>query len=180
MKFLVRENCINKMAGNFKFGQIEVASKDFYKIYQEISISDIGLDKIVIVDSVRRNKKDTRYTIGYEIEPQIIIPLYIMTPENRCSNGVTRYNDNSPWKMGFDKRLDKKWIEKYKGIWGKVEELLCHESKGTALSNEKYVNPKLIGWGDKVTTRFNGVLYPMVNAVMPQGCLKSVGCINRG
>ena len=149
------EGFLNVIKMSLKFGQIQIASKDFYSTYQVTDIHSIDLDKIAVSGGVKANKHDTRYTIGYEVEPGKVIPLYIKTPKNCSSSGVTRYNDNSTWKMGFNVSEDPTWVSKYKAIWDRVEELLFQKLSGTPLSNEKYINPKLITWEDQIKTRFN-------------------------
>ena len=42
---------------------------------------DVDCEKIRISEGVVANKHDTRYTIGYETEPVIIVPLYVKTPK---------------------------------------------------------------------------------------------------
>ena len=58
--------------------------------------------------------------------------------------------------MSFNVEDDSTWINQYKMIWEKVEELLFQKLSGTPLSNSKYINPKLITWNDQIRTRFNG------------------------
>ena len=49
----------------FKFGQIEVASKDFHKQRQITDIFTIDVNKVVLSDKVScNNGKDWRYTVG--------------------------------------------------------------------------------------------------------------------
>ena len=79
----------------YKFGQIEISSKEFNSVYQ--ITNDVDLEKIRISEGVVANKHDTRYTI--EVEPGKIIPLYIKTPKDCLSSRVTRYNESSPWKI---------------------------------------------------------------------------------
>ena len=82
----------------YKFGQIEIVSKEFNSVYQ--ITNDVDCEKIRIGEGVVANKHDTRYTIGYEVEPGKVVPLYIKTPKDCISSGVTQYNESSPWKMG--------------------------------------------------------------------------------
>ena len=106
-------------------------------------------------------KHDMRYTLGYEVEPGVIVPLYIKTPKDCLSSGVSRYNEASPWKMGFNVGEYEAWIRQYDGIWRKVEELLRQTSgqqssklEGAPLNNGKYVNPKPLTWDNEIRTRF--------------------------
>ena len=64
----------------YKFGQIEIASKELNSVYQ--ITNDVDCEKIRISEGVVANKHDTRYTIGYEVEPGKVVPLYIKTPKD--------------------------------------------------------------------------------------------------
>jgi hypothetical protein len=138
----------------YKFGQVEVKSKDFNTAYNVEN--SIDLEKIRLAEGVVANKHDTRYSVGYELEPGKIVPLYIKTPKNCSSSGVSRYNEFSAWKMGFNVFEDKEWISKYESIWRKVEALLGEKFDGTPLNNKKYINAKLITWDGEIKTRFRG------------------------
>ena len=67
----------------YKFGQVEIASKEFNSVYQ--ITKDVDMEKIRISKGVVANKRDTRYTIGYEVESGKIVPLYIKTPKDFLS-----------------------------------------------------------------------------------------------
>ena len=95
----------------YKFGQIKVTSNQFYNVYQ--IASDINLEKIRVSQGVVANKHDIKYIIGYEIEPGNIVPLYIKTPKNCISSGVTQ-NEASPLKMGFNVSEDADWVKHLK------------------------------------------------------------------
>ena len=80
----------------FKFGQIEVAFKDFYKQRQITDIFTIDVNKVVLSDKVAcNNGKDWRYIVGYQVDGETIIPLFIKTPKNIFSYGVSQYDQNS-------------------------------------------------------------------------------------
>ena len=138
----------------YKFGQISILSKEFNSIYQVTDAIDV--EKIRVSEGVVANKHDARYTIGYEVEPGKIIPLFIKTPKDCISPGVSQYNESSPWKMGFNVGEDESWVQQYKAVFFKVEELISQVLTGTALSNEKFINPKLITWEGEIKTRFRG------------------------
>ena len=165
----------------YKFGQIEITSKEFNSVYRVQKNVECG--KIQISEGVVANKHDTRYTIGYEVEPGVIVPLYIRTPKDCVSSGVSRYNEASPWKMGFNVGEEEAWIREYRGIQEKIEELLRHKLEGEPLSNGKYVNPKLITWDGEIRTRFRGN-YPgfieEIGACYPTGVLKIGGVYRQG
>ena len=138
----------------YKFGQIEIASKEFNSQYQVTE--SVDLEKIRVSEGVVANKHDTRYTIGYDVEPGKIIPLYVKTPRDCVSAGVSRYNESSPWKMGFNVSENEAWVQQYAATWEKVEELFGKKLEGEPLSNGQYVNPKLITWDGEIKTRFRG------------------------
>ena len=140
----------------YKFGQqIEIASKDFNSVYQ--ITNDVDCEKIRTSEGVMANKHDTRYTIGYEVEPGKVVPFYIKTPKDCLSSGVTRYSESSPWKMGFNVGEDETWMRQYKTIWITIEECLLKKTlDGKPLNNDKYVNPKLITWDGEIRTDFRG------------------------
>ena len=106
----------------YKFGQIEIESKKFNSVYQVQK--DVDCEKIRISEGVVANKHDTRYTIGYETEPGVIVPLYVKTPKDCLSSGISRFNEASPWKMGFNVSGDEDWVGDYKAIWMAIEERL--------------------------------------------------------
>ena len=96
--------------------------------------NDVDCEKIRISEGVLASKHDTRYTIGYEVEPGKVVPLYIKTPKDCLSSGVTQYSESSPWKMGFNVGEDETWMRQYEAIWKKVEELLGEGLRGESLS----------------------------------------------
>ena len=138
--------------------------------------------KIRITECVVANKHDTRYTIGYEVEPGVIVPLYVRSPKDCLFSGVSRFNEASPWKMGFNVSEDEAWVKDYETIWITVEKCLLKKSlEREPLSNEKYINPKLITWNGEIMTRFRGN-YPgfieEISACHASGVLK-VGSVYR-
>ena len=132
--------------------ELKIASKEFNSEYQ--ITSTVNLNKIRLSEGVDTNKHDTRHTIGYEVEPGKIVSLYIKTPKDCVSSGVSQYNESSPWKMGFNVSKDEAWVQQYEAIWNKVEELLRQKLEGTPLNNGKYINSKLITWDGEIRTRF--------------------------
>ena len=86
----------------FKFGQVNVSSKDFYKRKQFTDLFSLDYDKVVVSDPIQcNNGKGKGYVIGYETSNGII-PLYIKAPKNVFSNGVRQYSENSAYTMSFD------------------------------------------------------------------------------
>ena len=77
-----------------------------------------------------------------------IVPLYVELSINCYSNGVSRYNENSKWKMGLDISDDKEWMEMYKKIWQETEEQL-NVSLEIVVRKDTCIIPKLITWEGK-------------------------------
>ena len=165
----------------FKFGQIQIVSKDFNSKYK--LTNEVELEKIRLSEGVTANKHDTRYTIGYELEPGKIVPLYIKTPRDCVSSGVSRYNESSPWKMGFNVGEDEVWVRQYEAILKKIEELLGQKLEGELLNNGKYINSKLITWDDEIRTRFKGNSWGKpenIGSCYATGVLKIAGVYRQG
>ena len=73
----------------FKFGQEEVTAKDFY-------------NKVVVSDKVScNNVKDCHCFEGYQVDG-VLIPLFIKTPKNIFSYGVSEYDKNTAYTMSFN------------------------------------------------------------------------------
>eukprot|EP00111_Clytia_hemisphaerica_P015271 TCONS_00045039-protein len=132
----------------YKFGQIEILSKEFNNKYKVTE--NVDLEKIRLTEGVVANKHDTRYTIGYETEQGKIVSLYIKTPKDCVSSGVSRFSENSPWKMGFNVIEDEAWVRQYEVILKKIVDLLGKKLEGEPLNNDKYINPKLITWDGEI------------------------------
>ena len=67
---------------SFTFGQIQFASKDFYKQRQITDMLKIDVNKIVVSDRVScNNGRNWHYIVGYQVDTETIIPLFIKTPE---------------------------------------------------------------------------------------------------
>ena len=99
-----------------KFGQKEVTTKDFYGQRQITDIFMIDLNKLVISDKVPcNNGKDYRFIVGYHTDGALI-PLFIMTPKNIFSHGVSQYDKNSAYTMSFNVSEEKEWVSQYKKI----------------------------------------------------------------
>ena len=83
----------------FKFGQKEVTTKDFYGQRQITDIFAIDVNKLVVSDKVPcNNGKGCRYIVGYQVDGALI-PLFIETPKNIFSYGVSQYDKNSAYTM---------------------------------------------------------------------------------
>ena len=95
-----------------KFGQKEVTTKDFYGQRQ---ITDLfTIDKVSC-----NNGKDCRYIVGYQVNGALI-PLFIKTPKNIFSYGVSQYDKNSAYTMSFNVSEEKAWKTQYEKICNEV------------------------------------------------------------
>ena len=103
-----------------KFGQKEVTTKYFYGQRQITDIFTMDVNKLVISDKVSANNgKGCRYIVGYQVD-ETLIPLFIKTPKNCFSYGVSQYDRNSAYTMSFNISKEKEWMSQYKKIWNEV------------------------------------------------------------
>ena len=94
----------------FKFGQKEVTPKAFYWQREITDIFTISVNKVVVSDKVScNNGKDWCYIVGYQVN-EALIPLFIKTPKNIFSYGVSQYNKNSTYAMLFNVSEAKEWV----------------------------------------------------------------------
>ena len=107
-----------------KFGQKEVTTKDFYGQRQIDDIFTTNVKMVVISDKVSCNNwKDCRYIVGYQVD-ETLIPLFIKSPKNIFSYGVSQCDKNSAHTMSFNVSEEKEWMSQYKKIWNEVESQL--------------------------------------------------------
>ena len=140
-----------------KFGQKEVITKDFYGQRQITDLFTIDINKVVVSDKVScNNGKDCRYIVGYQVD-RGLVPLFIKTPKNIFSYGVSQYNKNSAYKMSFNVSEEKEWVSQYKKIWNEVEFQLFEKMATEPIKKEgRYVNGKLKTWKEHIKTNFHG------------------------
>ena len=85
-----------------KFGQKEVTTKDFYGQRRITDIFTIDINKLVVSDKVPSNNgKNSLYFVGYQADG-VPIPLFIKTPKNIFSHGVSQYDKNFAYTMSFN------------------------------------------------------------------------------
>ena len=143
----------------FKFGQKEVTTKDFYGQRQITDIFTMDVNKLVVSDKVPcNNGKDCRYIVGYQVDGGLI-PLFIKTPKNIFSYGVSQYNKNSAYTMPFNVSEEKEWMSQYKKIWNKVESQLF-EKLATEPIKGNNVHGKLKTWKKDIKSNFHGQVPP--------------------
>ena len=145
-----------------KFGQKEVTTKGFYEQRQITDIFTINMNKLVISDKVPcNNGKDYRYIVGY-LADGALIQLFIKTPKNVFSYGVSQYHKNSAYTMSFNVFEEKEWVLQHRNISNEVESQL-YEKLTTEPIKGKYVHGKLKIWKERIKTNIHGqdVLYDM-------------------
>ena len=146
----------------FKFGQVTIASKDFYKQKQVTDIFTLESSKVVVSDKVScNNGKDWKYMIGYHSK-NTIIPLLVKTPKNAFSYGVTQYDKNAAYTMSFNVGDEENmgWLDRYQGIWKEVESQLFESLSKEPVQDDKYLRSKLKTWKEKIKTNFHGKEVP--------------------
>ena len=135
----------------------EVVDKGFYRQRQIIDIFTIDINNVVVSDKVScNNGKDCRYIVGYQVDGALI-PLFIKTPKNIFSYGVSQYDKNSAYTMSFNVSEEKEWVSQYKKIWNEVESQLFEKLATEPIKGEgKYVHGKLKTWKERIKTKFHG------------------------
>ena len=105
----------------FKFGQKEITAKDFYKQRQITDIFMIDVNKVIVSEKVScNNGKDCRYIAGYQVDGALM-PLFVKTPKNIFSYGVSQYDKSSAYTMSFNVFEATEWVCQYKKICNEVE-----------------------------------------------------------
>ena len=138
-----------------KCGQKEVKAKNFYKKRQTTNIFTIDVNKLVVSDKVSCNSgKDCRYIVGYQVDGTLI-PLFIRTPKNIFSYGLSQYDKNSVYTMSFSVFQANEWVPQYKKIWNEVGSQLF-DKLTTEPIKDKYVHGKLKMWAECIKTNFHG------------------------
>ena len=130
-----------------KFGQKEVATKDFNGQRQITDIFTIDVNRVVVSDKVPcSNGKDCRYIVGYQVDGGLIL-LFIKMPKNIFSYGVSQYDKNSAYTMSFNVSEEKEWMSQYKKIWNEVESQLFEKMVTEPIKREdRYINGNLKTW----------------------------------
>ena len=130
-----------------RFGQKEVTTKDFYGQRQIADIFAIDVNRMAISDKVScNNEKDCRYVVGYQLD-EALIPLFIKTPKNVFSDGVSQYDKNSAYTMSFNIFEEKASRTRYEKIWNEAESQLFEKMATEPIKGEdRYVNGNLKTW----------------------------------
>ena len=98
----------------------------------------------------------TRYIVGYQVNGTLI-PLFIKTPKNIFSYGVSQYDKNSAYAIPFNVSEEKAWKTQYEKIWNEVESQLFEKMATEPIKEEgRYANGKLKIWKERIRTNFHG------------------------
>ena len=142
-----------------KFSQKEVTTKDFYGQRQITDIFTMDLNKLVISDKVLcNNGKDCCYIVGYQVDVGLM-PLFIKTPKNIFSYGVSQYDKNSTYTMTFKFSEKEAWKTQYKKIWNEVGSQLFEKLAMEPIKGNN-VRGKLKTWKKDIKTNFHGRIVP--------------------
>ena len=98
---------------SYNFNDLDINVKKFNSVYELTDIHTMDFDRLVVSAAVACSKSDVKYIVGYKIDDGMLIPIYVKSPANCYSNGVSQYNENSAWKVGLDISDDKKWMKRY-------------------------------------------------------------------
>ena len=134
---------------------------------QITDIFTINVNKVVFSDKVPcNNGKDCHYIVGYQVD-EALIPLFIKTPRDIFSYGVSQYDKNSAYTMSFNISKEKEWVSQYKKIWNQTEPQLFERIATEPIKREgRYVNGKLKTWKERIKTHFHGQDVPCNIIVM--------------
>ena len=102
------------------------------------------------------NRKDCLYIVGYQVDGALI-PLFIKTPRDIFSYGMSQCDKNSAYTMSFNVSEEKEWVAQYNKIWHEVESQLFEKMATEPIKREgKYVHEKLKTWKEHIKANFHG------------------------
>ena len=98
---------------------------------------------MVLSDKVLcNNGKVYHCIVGYQIDGALI-PLFIKTPKNIFSYGVSQCDKNSAYTMSFNVSETKEWVPQYEKIWNELELQLFEKLTTEPIKGErKFVHGK--------------------------------------
>ena len=105
----------------------------------------MDFDRLFVSVVVACNESDVRSIFEYKTDDIRVIPLYVKSSANCCSNSVSQYNENSAWKMALDISDDEKWMERNMTLSKEIEARLGVVLE-SVVKNDAYINPKLLAW----------------------------------
>ena len=95
--------------------------KTFIDKDKKTDIFIIDVNKGVVSDKVScNNGKDCHYIVGYQVNGALI-QLFIKTPKNIFSYGVSQYDKSFVYTVSFNVSNAKECVSQYKKIWNEVK-----------------------------------------------------------
>ena len=106
------------------------------------------------------NGKECRYIVGYQFD-EALVPLFIKTPKDIFSYGVSQYDKNSAYIISFTVSEEKPWKTQYEKIWNEAESELYEKMVTEPIKREgRYVNGKLKTWKERIRANLHGQNVP--------------------
>ena len=126
---------------------------------------------MVVSDKVPcNNGKDCRYIVGYQVD-DTLIPLFIKTPRDIFSYGVSQYDKNSAYTMSFNVSEEKAWKAQYKKIWNEVDSQLFEKMMTEPIKGEgRYINSNLKTWKELIKTDFMAKMFHITYTALQRSC----------
>ena len=116
------------------------------------------------------NGKDCRYIVGYQVD-DTLIPLFIKTPRDIFSYGVSQYDKNSAYTMPFNVSEEKAWKAQYKKIWNEVDSQLFEKMMTEPIKGEgRYINGNLKTWKELIKTDFMAKIFHITYTALQRSC----------
>ena len=107
-------------------------------------------------NDANNNGKNCHYIVGYQVD-EVLIPLFIKTPKDIFSYGVSQYNKKSAYTMLFNVSEEKVCKTHYEKIWNEAESQLFEKLATEPIKREgRYANGKLKTWKEHIKTNFHG------------------------
>ena len=101
----------------------------------------------------------------------VMVPLFIKTPKNVFSYGVSQYDKNSVYTISFNVSEEKEWMSQYKNIWNEVESQLFEKLSTEPIKREgRYINGKLKTWKERTKTNSMAKTFHMIRNTMRPQC----------
>ena len=146
---------------SINFDDKKINKSNFYKNKTLFSLNDIDVNEILVSKKESYGTKNSlKYFIGHN-DGDVIRPSCIILPQ--IIGYVKDFDSNKT--MSF-KVSDNKLLKKYNKIWEKVGSLLNIEFDSEPVYGDvdKYIKTKILMYGDRVNTNFQGKKVPNENA----------------
>ena len=119
------------------FDDIEVEKHNFHQYKNPISIYDVNIDRIVLLNKIPFGKKGFKYFIGHKNDDEKVMPLCINLLK---MSAYKRHFDQTKYMCFLIK--DNKLTKKYNEIWDKVSEIIEKGFDSEPVYHEKCLKTK--------------------------------------